>query len=417
MTNPGGQLWVNPEGVVSVGDAYAQEMALYDQYLSQLASLRARGQAAWGDDDMGKEFSEKFLQGMDNLESLIGSVRGTLKYTSEGLRESGLLYRQVDDEAHEVGEKMSRDFDENLSQMPLARTRAAARVTEPAQEAAFSPLLPAEEGTPKLRRAMAVEGKRLEPTGFTASRVRAEGEPIEPMQPLMARRLAVARPVEGEVTEPLVAGRLANARPVEGEVTEPLMTRQLANARVTEGETTEPQTFVRAERRMGKLIEAEPGIPTEEATPMLRGRLAQGRTIEPMEALQPTIPGVPASPVEPGIPAQFSAATPAMPAISSYMMKPEYATAYVGGQPLPEGYRLEALNTFEDGTSRVDANLYESITPLAGTPVTAADGTPLDPEGRHFFVVKENPAADATAPGYQPLILSYTADGTPNPLF
>jgi hypothetical protein len=57
------------------------------------------------------------------------------------------------------------------------------------------------------------------------------------------------------------------------------------------------------------------------------------------------------------------------------------------------------------------------VTPLAGTPVTTPQGQVIDPDGRHLFVVKENPAVDPTAPGYQPLYLSYSADGTPTPLF
>ena len=107
----------------------------------------------------------------------------------------------------------------------------------------------------------------------------------------------------------------------------------------------------------------------------------------------------------------------AMPAISSYSMTPEYSTAYVGGRPLPQGYQLISLNPFADGSTRVDANLYDSVTPLAGTPVTTPDGKPISAGTGQLFVVKENPAVDPTAPGYQPLILSYAPDGTPTPIF
>lgn len=107
----------------------------------------------------------------------------------------------------------------------------------------------------------------------------------------------------------------------------------------------------------------------------------------------------------------------AMPAISSYFMQPEYATAYVGGQALPPEYRLISLNPFEDGSTRVDANLYDSITPVTSTPVTTPDGTPIAPDRGQFFVVKENPHVDPTVPGYEPLLLSYSPDGTPTPIF
>ncbi|GID28814.1 hypothetical protein Abr02nite_37970 [Paractinoplanes brasiliensis] len=107
---------------------------------------------------------------------------------------------------------------------------------------------------------------------------------------------------------------------------------------------------------------------------------------------------------------------PMQHAISSMMMKPDFSYARIGGEPLPEGYQLLAFNPFPDGTVRLDANLYESITPLAGTPVTTADGKPIDAEGRQLFVVKDNPAADPAAPGYQQMVLTYTPDGTPTPL-
>ncbi|WBC01024.1 hypothetical protein [Micromonospora sp. WMMA1976] len=286
--NPGGRLWVDPDGVEGLGKAYESHVQLYESYLSQLTALRARYANAWGDDDMGEQFSTKFLEGLDNLEAIIGGVKGTLRYTAQGLTESGRAYREADEAALDVSRKMAKDFDD-LDRPPYT-TRAA--VTNPA----------------------------LEPA--------AEGEPRR--QHLLSRRLAVGEPV-GE------------------------------RARL---------------------------LPQQQGTPML--------PLEPAEAPTPL--------------------TAAHPAISSYFTAPEYATAHVGGRPLPEEYRLIALNPFEDGTTRVDANLYDSITPLTGTPVTTPDGTTIDPGQGRFFVVKENPAVDPTAPGYQPLYLSYAPDGTPTPI-
>ncbi|MGX1616484.1 WXG100 family type VII secretion target [Micromonospora chalcea] len=283
--NPGGRLWVDPDGVEGLGKAYESHVQLYESYLAQVTALRARYSNAWGDDDMGKEFSEKFLQGMDNLEAIIGGVKGTLHYTAEGLKESGRAYREADEDAADVSRMLAKDFD------GLRRPAYPTRAT--------------------------VSGDGPEPA--------AEGEARRPH--LLSRRRAV-----GE------------------------------QARL---------------------------LPRQQGTPLL-----------PVEPAEPLIP-----------------LTAAQPAISSYFSKPEYATAHVGGRPLPDGYRLIALNPFEDGSStRVDANLYDSITPLAGTPVTTPDGRAIDPGQGRFFVVKENPAADPTVPGYQPLYLSYAPDGTPTPI-
>ncbi|MEU8313212.1 hypothetical protein [Micromonospora sp. NPDC048169] len=286
--NPGGRLWVDPDGVEGLGKAYESHVQLYDTYLTQLTALRARYARAWGDDDMGEQFSTKFLEGLDNLEAIIGGVRGTLRYTAQGLTESSRAYREADEAALDVSRKMTKDFD------------GLDGLTYPRRAVVADPV--------------------LEPT--------AEGEPRRPH--LTSRRLALAEPVAEQA-----------------------------------------------------------GVaPRQYGTPM-----------PPVQPAEPLIP-----------------LTAAHPAISSYFVRPEYATAHVGGRPLPEGYRLIALNPFEDGSTRVDANLYDSITPLAGTPVTTPDGKPIDPGQGRLFVVRENPAVDPTAPGYQPLYLSYAPDGTPTPI-
>ena len=259
--NPGGRLWVDPDGVEGLGKAYESHVQLYESYLEQLAALRARYANAWGDDDMGEEFSTAFLKGMDNLEAIIGGVKGALQYTAAGLQEGGQAYRTADEAAAEVSWKMAKDFDD-LNQPAYVPQSGAA-----------------DQG--------------LRPT--------AEGQPAQ-----------AAPPAPHPVVEPVTIA--------------------------------------------------------------------------------------------------------AQPAISSYVAHPEYATAYIDGAPLSGQYRLIALIPFADGSTRVDANLYDSITPLAGTPVTTPDGTPIDPGQGRFFVVKENPAVDPTLPGYQPLYLSYSPDGTPTPI-
>ncbi|MET7468182.1 WXG100 family type VII secretion target [Micromonospora sp. NPDC005686] len=311
--NPGGRLWVDPDGVEGLGKAYAAHVQLYESYLAELTALRARYANAWGDDDMGEQFSTKFLEGLDNLEAIIGSVRGTLRYTAQGLTESSRAYREADEAALDVSRKMAKDFD---------------GLTYPTRRAVASPALePTEAGEPHRAR-------------------------------LMSRRLAVGVPAGEPDAE-------------QGEPHRPRLRRLAVGERVA--------------------------VPA-----------ADQATLAPRQYGTPMLPVQPAEPLTP--------LTPAHPAISSYFMRPEYATAHVGGRPLPEEYRLISLNPFEDGSTRVDANLYDSITPLAGTPVTTPDGQPIDPGQGRFFVVKENPVVDPTAPGYQPLYLSYAPDGTPTPI-
>jgi len=102
VTPPNGRLWVNPEGVSAVGDSYLDHAALYEQHMRRIESLRARYADAWGDDEMGKEFSKKFVAGLNDLEDLLGGVRGTLDYTATALRTAGTSYREADDTALEL---------------------------------------------------------------------------------------------------------------------------------------------------------------------------------------------------------------------------------------------------------------------------------------------------------------------------
>lgn len=78
---------------------------------------------------------------------------------------------------------------------------------------------------------------------------------------------------------------------------------------------------------------------------------------------------------------------------------------------MSEGERLVAFVPLPDGTVQVDANLYETLTPVTSGVVTGPDGQPIDPDGRCFFVVRDASEVDPSAPGYRPLHVSFPAGG------
>ncbi|UQU64517.1 hypothetical protein COUCH_37145 [Couchioplanes caeruleus] len=340
---PRGQMWVDPEGVVQLGDSYAEHGALYEGYITQLEQLRSRYGKSWGDDDMGQAFSQRFLEGLDALDGIIGSVKGTLTYTSEGLRQSGHLYRKTDEEAAEMGHYLAGNFD-NLPQGVFNRREAL------------------QEGeTPRLAR-----------TRLNARVVsnRAPNTELEASQPVF--RTAG----EGRFVPP--EGRLSRLEP----------------------------------RRAYKSVR-----PGEEDEELPRARLMPAEavvaSVEPVEGpMSPLLPTVEAS-----FPAQRGKLRPAMPAISAYYQQAGWQGARIDGVPLAEGYQLRGLTTFPDGTTRIDANLYQSITPITpGHTITDADGQPITaPEGP-LYVVKDNPSVDPTAPGYEPFFVSFAPDGTAVPI-
>ncbi|MGW3859846.1 hypothetical protein, partial [Micromonospora arida] len=93
-------------------------------------------------------------------------------------------------------------------------------------------------------------------------------------------------------------------------------------------------------------------------TPALPATLATDESGRP-------IPAAATSPVEPAT-WHLTASTPGF---SAYDVR-DLSSATVDGRPMSEGERLVAFVPLPDGTVQVDANLYESLTPVASSAVT-----------------------------------------------
>jgi hypothetical protein len=141
----------------------------------------------------------------------------------------------------------------------------------------------------------------------------------------------------------------------------------------------------------------------------------------PSGTLAPTLPSgtlatdetgqpIPAAATSPITPATWRGITEATPGIPAYDAR-DLSGAKVNGQPPPDGQRLVAFSPLPDGTIQIDANLYETLTPVVGGVVTGADGQPVDPDGGRFFVVRDASDVDPAAPGYRPLHVSFPAGG------
>ncbi|MFJ8690496.1 WXG100 family type VII secretion target [Micromonospora wenchangensis] len=302
MNHPNGSLWVDPEGVIAVGDSYLQHIERYDGCLRQLGLLRARYGLAWGDDDLGNEFQKRFDATMDGVQGGILGVRAFLEYAAVGLRASGEGYRQADEDAAQAGRRVAGEF----AHLPVS---------------------------------FAAAGPGEDPSGPT---------PLTPTHGLMA--FAVDPPVPGgprqlTPTHGFVAGRTPPA---------------------------------------GDAPHADAPIP-----------LAPVTSFAPQSAVVDRL-------------------TPAISTFRSY----DTTGLLVEGVPVPPGYRLQAVSTFTDGTSRIDANHYDSIVPLGNRRPTTADGQPVDPVDGQFFLVKPKKDADveSCAPDYRPLVVSFDPDGSATPM-
>ncbi|BCJ35631.1 hypothetical protein Athai_31340 [Actinocatenispora thailandica] len=222
--NPSGSLWVNPEGVTKVGNAYQQQIALYETHLHRLESLRERYRSAWGDDSMGKQFQEQFDPLIDTLKGMITGVIGTLEFTAKGLRTAGESYRRADEDAATGSRKLNAEFSRALvpSDPPASIEGSEAEKVRLADRVELTPLRKTESVPASWRAAEpphALEARRAELRSREHVVRREQGETIEgtvhPLEPTVSFRR------DRESLLPLRATRstvfVRNTRAPEGE--------------------------------------------------------------------------------------------------------------------------------------------------------------------------------------------------------
>ncbi|WBB80452.1 hypothetical protein O7606_03450 [Micromonospora sp. WMMD882] len=138
MSVPDGSIWVDPEGVVRAGDAYADHLARYDGYLRQLDGLRNRFAPAWGDDELGTGFKNEFDQTLDVVEAIVRTVRASVEYAAVGLRLSGQGYGQAEDDAKLAGRTIGGAFDDLPGKLPRWQPGAGDPEAVPARPASLN---------------------------------------------------------------------------------------------------------------------------------------------------------------------------------------------------------------------------------------------------------------------------------------
>ncbi|BCY07229.1 hypothetical protein [Actinoplanes sp. L3-i22] len=112
MSQPGGTLWVDPDGVAAVGESIDRHADLYESYQRRLDSIRMRYQSAWGDDDGGRAFGDRFVDGVDTVDNAIGATKGKLAYAATGLRTAARYYREADDNAQDASHQLVNFFEQ-----------------------------------------------------------------------------------------------------------------------------------------------------------------------------------------------------------------------------------------------------------------------------------------------------------------
>jgi hypothetical protein len=359
------KFWVNPEGVSSLGRDYSEQAALFRSYLRQLAELRSRYGNSWGNDDLGKKFSVKFLEGLDTLDRIIGSVADTLEYAGEGLNQTGKSFRAANDEAGDASYRLHS----LLGGTPVSDT----------QHVYGADRAPGGEQ-------VAGERRRHAPARVLRSALVRERGQLSRLDGTHGDQPAVSLaahhdPATGKTDRSItIDGKTYTLRPVETPPGDELVTND-GNMRlvsVTNTATGESEFTTVSFDGQAYALDPVGGSASEEPRPT----------------------GVLSSPM-------FMPSTSGGPNL-------------VDGFPLAEGYEVLGAREIENGTVRLDVNGYESIVPLGSDhTVATADGQPITPgDGEQLFIVKRDPQADpyaATFPGYEPNYVNFNDDGSAVP--
>ncbi|MCM4083592.1 hypothetical protein [Paractinoplanes hotanensis] len=120
-----GKVYVDPEGLKRTGEAYDEHAVRYSGLLAEVQGLRVSYHGAWGDDDMGREFGQTFLAGLDNVEAVLKGSHAQVRYASESLVESSDGYAKADDDAYDAGVRLSLSAQSELPAQATMRTGSA----------------------------------------------------------------------------------------------------------------------------------------------------------------------------------------------------------------------------------------------------------------------------------------------------
>jgi hypothetical protein len=356
------ELSVDPNGVIQTGRAYTAGGQLLRAYQRLLNQLRSTYSGSWGDDDLGQQFSQKFLDGLDTLERIVTGIGDSLDFGGEGLAAGGKAYQHAEDEATEAGDKLYQAL-LPLGQQPPQAATALLGQEEQEQQVPQQP----RRATRALRR------------------LATSSQPNEPSRPpeisLSGRKNLETGEDEKFVT---IDGQEFRLRPVDTPEGDELITRDGAIRLVA---AVDPETGERTYQKIS-----------------FDG---QAYNIEPVGGEARWLPAS----------SQALSTAPAGVLTSGTVSKLEWASATVDGHPLADGFMLMEAKALPSGQVRLDTGAYASIVPLTSehTALTA-NGERIQPdEGSQLFIVKRNPDYGGIPAGAEPSYVEFLPDGTAYP--
>jgi hypothetical protein len=199
MSSTEGKIYVDPDGLKKAGEHYGDHAATYAGQLAGLQVLRSSYQGCWGDDEMGKQFEQTFVAGLDNAEAVLKGSHARVRYVAESLQHGSDGYTEADDDARDAGERLLLSTQSEPPARPGTRAEPAPADGDRSVAAVFTGL---GQGIDIGKPAVPVSG----------------GEPVPshdgPVQPpaVTAEPRRSSPPTSDEVPE--VAGARVHGRPV-----------------------------------------------------------------------------------------------------------------------------------------------------------------------------------------------------------
>jgi hypothetical protein len=175
------ELSVDPNGVIQTGSAYTAAGQILRAYQRQLDELRSTYYDSWGDDGLGQQFSQKFLDGLDTLERLVTGVADSLDFGGEGLTTGGKAYQYAEDEATEAGDKLYEALAPLGQQPPQAATALLRQEEQPRRDMqALQCLAPsAKPNDPIKAPEISISGRKDPETGRDEKLVTIDGQEFQ----------------------------------------------------------------------------------------------------------------------------------------------------------------------------------------------------------------------------------------------
>jgi len=101
---------VDPRTLIEMAEPYRSAAIRFGRLSRRARDMNARYRNAWGHDDLGNNVEPIFSQMFAVIEGGTESIEKDLTYHGDGLRRTGMLYAEADDDASQTARSLDAAF-------------------------------------------------------------------------------------------------------------------------------------------------------------------------------------------------------------------------------------------------------------------------------------------------------------------